>query len=184
RRVGVAAPDRMLLYVGRLAREKNVELLLRALALCANRNVKLVIAGDGPQREELVRLAVELGIAGEVRFLGAVARQQLTDLYASADAFVMASTTETQGLVLAEALAAGARVIAADAPQNRDVVDEAGTLVAARPEAFAAAFGAVIAGGDRRPIEARLAARRFSIEAQAERMDELYAGLRRAVRIA
>ena len=85
-------------------------------------------------------LAAALGIGGRTRFLGAVERTDLPDLYASADAFVLPSTTETQGLVQVEAMAAGCLVIAADAPQNREVVGAEGVLVPADPDAFAGAL--------------------------------------------
>jgi 1,2-diacylglycerol 3-alpha-glucosyltransferase len=182
RRLGLRDADRMLLYVGRLAKEKSVELLVRALAYAADDSLKLVIAGDGPMREELESLARECGVAGTTRFLGTVARDALPDLYASADAFVMPSMTETQGLVLAEALAAGALIIAADAPQNREVLAGAGRVVRAEAPAFAAAFTEPSPTSS--PGEARQAARRFSVERQADRIEALYAGLIQAVRIA
>jgi glycosyltransferase involved in cell wall biosynthesis len=102
----------------------------------------------------------------------------LPDLYASCDAFVMPSETETQGLVMAEALSAGARVIAADAAQNLEVLGGAGITIPATPEAFAAAFLAIPAVAD--PIFAahsRKAANRFAIDAQIDKMSWLYESL-------
>lgn len=177
-RAGAKPGDRLLLLVSRLAREKNVELLLRALGETSDPQLKLVIAGDGPAREELEALAQQTGVAERTRFLGAVAREQLPDLYASADAFVFPSTTETQGLVQAEALAAGAYVIAADAASNREVLGAAGTIVAPTIEAFAHA----LAGTPRAPSEgvasrARSAASRFSVTRQVDRVLDLYGSL-------
>jgi glycosyltransferase involved in cell wall biosynthesis len=182
-RLGVAAGDRLVLYVGRLAKEKNVELALRALTLAGDESLKLIVAGDGPHRAELERIAHESGVWSATRFLGALARHELPDLYASADAFVMPSTTETQGLVMAEALAAGARVIAAEAPQNRDVLGDAGTIVPPTPEAFAGAFAAIPEAGAPSP-EARRKAESFSIDRQIDRMQALYESLRQPARIA
>ncbi|HMF29588.1 MAG TPA: glycosyltransferase [Candidatus Cybelea sp.] len=182
-RLGVGAGERMVLYVGRLAKEKNVELLLHALAAANDQSLKLVVAGDGPHRAELERVARESGVSAATRFLGAVVRDALPDLYASADAFAMPSTTETQGLVLAEALAAGAFVIAADAPQNRDVLGNAGVIVPPAPQAFAAALAAIPLGG-LALTEARRTAESFSIERQIDRMQALYASLGRPARIA
>jgi glycosyltransferase involved in cell wall biosynthesis len=116
--------------------------------------------------------------------LGVLPREELPDLYASADAFVMASTTETQGLVLAEALAAGAYVIAAEAPQNREVLAGAGVLVPSTPGAFAEAFRTIPASAARRSQDARAAALRFSIDVQVDRMERLYESLRRIARTA
>ena len=116
------------------------------------------------------------------RFLGVVAREDLPDLYASADAFVMPSTTETQGLVQAEALAAGTPVIAADAPQNRDVSARPARSSRRRPRRSPAPIAepGATAGADL----ARTAAARFSIEAQIDRMLGLYESLITAARIA
>lgn len=180
---GARPGDRLVLCVGRLAKEKNVDLLFEALRLANDPALKLVIAGDGPDRQALEERARECGVTGRTRFLGAVERDRLPDLYASCDAFCMPSTTETQGLVQAEALAAGALVIAADAPQNRDVLGGAGTLVEPTPVAFAAALRALAAGrNDRAAADARCAAERFSMERSLDGMLELYESLvRRAL---
>ncbi|MBV9718447.1 MAG: glycosyltransferase [Candidatus Eremiobacteraeota bacterium] len=183
-RLGARSGSRLLLYVGRLGKEKNVELLLRALARANDDSLRLIIAGEGPQRDKLHRETAELRIGGAVRFLGLVSRERLPDLYASADAFLMPSTTETQGLVLAEALAAGAAVIAADAPQNREVLGGAGVVIPGTPEAFAAAFRSL---GDATPgssARARAAASRFGIDRHAESIESLYRSLTPAARIA
>jgi 1,2-diacylglycerol 3-alpha-glucosyltransferase len=177
-RVGARKNDRLILCVSRLAREKNVELLVQALARCDDPSLKLVIAGEGPVREDLEQLAQDCGVSHRTCFLGIVAREQLPDLYASCDAFAMPSETETQGLVMAEALCAGARVIAADAPQNREVLAGAGIAIPATAEAFAAAFAAIPAAAD--PIAAaqsRKASSRFAIDAQIDRMSWLYESL-------
>ncbi len=68
-----------MLCVGRLAKEKNVELLLHALALTGEQPLRLAVAGDGPLRPQLEELARELGVASRTRFLGVVAREDLPD---------------------------------------------------------------------------------------------------------
>jgi 1,2-diacylglycerol 3-alpha-glucosyltransferase len=185
RRLGVRAGERLLLYVGRLAKEKNVELVLRALSVAGDPSLKLIVAGDGPHRHALEEAARAGGSSSSARFLGVVSREDLPDLYASSDAFVMPSTTETQGLVQAEALAAGARVVAADAPQNRDVLGGAGTLAAPTPEAFANALRSVPAVPETGQAEAaRAASDRFDSTRQIDRMLELYESVIRPARIA
>ncbi|HEY8312783.1 MAG TPA: glycosyltransferase [Candidatus Baltobacteraceae bacterium] len=173
--LGVREGDRLLLFVSRLAREKNVDLLLDALARSADPTLRLVLAGDGPERAPIEERVRDLGLSGQVSFAGGVERVHLPDLYASADAFVFPSVSETQGLVLAEALAAGAFVIAAEAPQSRDVLGGAGVVAAADPAAFAAAFLAVPKtpdpAVDRR---AREAATRFGLDEQTEHVETLY----------
>jgi glycosyltransferase involved in cell wall biosynthesis len=184
-RLGARAGDRLVLSVGRLAKEKNLELLLRALAEVRDPCVRLVLAGDGPMRAELEELARRLGLAAQITFLGAVPRDDLPDLYASADAFVMPSTTETQGLVLAEALAAGAWVIASDAAQSRDVLGGAGVLAQPTPAAFAQALRDVPAHRDSvdRGAARRVAAH-FSVGAQTDRTLALYHSLLEPAQIA
>jgi glycosyltransferase involved in cell wall biosynthesis len=114
-----------------------------------------------------------------------IGRDALPDLYASSDAFVMPSTTETQGLVLAEALAAGVLVVAADAPQNRDVLGGAGILVAPDAQAFAQALSGVPAVRETAMAEAaRAAAQRFAGSRQIDRMLALYESLVRPAQIA
>ncbi len=177
-RLRIRESERMVLFVSRLAREKNVDLLLEAFADANDPALRLVIAGDGPARDELENRAIELGVRDMVIFLGAVERDVLPDLYASADAFVFPSTSETQGLVQAEALAAGARIIAADAPQNREVLGDGALLVRPTREAFARALREVPASPDAALAQrAKTASARFSIERQTERMLELYASL-------
>jgi glycosyltransferase involved in cell wall biosynthesis len=184
-RIGVRTGDRLLLCVGRLAKEKNLQLLFEALARANDPSLKLVIAGGGPLRAELEHLARALGVFEQSRFLGFVSRQDLPDLYASADAFVMASTTETQGIVQAEALAAGAAVIAADAPQNRDVLGSAGLLVPSTPQAFAEAFTRVGSVPEpARAARARQAAKGFLIQDQIDHTLALYESLLRPAQIA
>jgi glycosyltransferase involved in cell wall biosynthesis len=96
----------------------------------------------------------------------------------------MPSTTETQGLVIAEALAAGATVIAADTPQNRDVLGLAGRVVPPAPKAFAAALRAIPKVPDAAASAvARQAAERFRIEAQIDRMIALYEELMAAANL-
>jgi 1,2-diacylglycerol 3-alpha-glucosyltransferase len=185
RHLGAGEGDRLLLCVCRLAKEKNVQLLLEALARANDSSLKLAVAGDGPVRGELEELARKYRVAGRTRFLGVVTRDRLPDLYASADAFVMPSTTETQGLVQVEALAAGAYVIAADTPQNREVLGPAGTTVIPSVEAFACAFAAIPPASQALAIAtARRAAERFSVSRQIEGMLALYASVMQPARIA
>ncbi len=99
--------DRLVfLYVGRLSPEKNIEVSLRAFAGIKNReNAKFVIVGGGPSAQDLKQLAEELGIAEQTEFTGEVPRDETISYYHSADAFVSASLTESQGLTFLEALA-------------------------------------------------------------------------------
>ena len=178
KKLGVRGEERLLLVVSRLAKEKNIDVLIDAFSR-TRVPARLAIAGDGPENDALQALARELHVADRVSFLGSVDRAQLPELYASADAFVFASVTETQGLVLAEAMAAGTPVIAADAPQAREVVDGAGVLVAPAAAAFARAMDEVRAQPSlEQAALAKRAAARFGIEEQARRVAAVYESLR------
>jgi 1,2-diacylglycerol 3-alpha-glucosyltransferase len=176
--LGTQPEEKLLLFVGRLGREKNVELLLDALTM-TKVSARLVIAGDGPERDALEVRAKALKLGERVRFLGEVGRDELPDLYASVDAFVFPSVTETQGLVLVEAMAAGTAVIAADAPVVREVLGDAGGLVPLSAAAFAEAIDALPGTPDGpKNAENRRAAARFGIEQQARHVASLYEALR------
>lgn len=111
---GVGPRDTLLLFVGRLGKEKNLPALLAAVSpiLRERSSVKVMLAGDGPQKRELERLALVLGIAGQTIFAGTLGRAAVVSAYKAADVFVFSSLTETQGLVVSEALSVGLPVVA------------------------------------------------------------------------
>jgi glycosyltransferase involved in cell wall biosynthesis len=146
RRFGIPVDQPVLVYVGRVAFEKNIDFLLRMFGvLRAHRpDVLFVIAGEGPARESLMRQARELGLADAVKFIGYLDRRtDLPGCYAAGDAFVFASRTETQGLVLLEAMAQGTPVVSTAELGTRSILTaESGAFVVAEDEnAFAAAVG-------------------------------------------
>lgn len=102
----------VLVFVGRLAEEKRVDELLRFRADLGPGGVTLLLVGDGPDRKRLEGVAAGLGLAApDVVFAGMVPAEQVADWYQLGDLFVSASTSETQGLTYAEALAAGVPVL-------------------------------------------------------------------------
>jgi glycosyltransferase involved in cell wall biosynthesis len=170
--LGASGDEPLALTVARLGREKGLELALGALAHAPG--VRLAIVGAGPHRGALEAHAAARGVADRVRFTGALAPAVMPDVYASADAFVFPSATETQGLVLAEALAAALPVVAVDVPVNREILGGTGRLVAADPAALGAALVSAAAGG--RDLAGPAAARlRFDPAAQAKSVHDLYA---------
>jgi 1,2-diacylglycerol 3-alpha-glucosyltransferase len=115
RRHGLRLEQPLLLFVGRAAHEKNIGFLLEMmLELRSLRpDALLLIAGEGPAAASLRAQATRLGLDGAVRFLGYFDRSgELQDCYSAADVFVFSSLTETQGLVLLEAMAQGVPVVA------------------------------------------------------------------------
>ena len=113
-KLGMPANQKILLYVGRLAKEKNLSGLLEmaVLALRQDASTRLWLVGDGPYRSECISMARELGIGDKVKFVGSVPRDQVDAYYAAADLFVFASITETQGLVVQEAMNYGLPAVA------------------------------------------------------------------------
>lgn len=123
---------KMVLYVGRHSREKNLPLVLRAFKrVLQDVDAHLVLAGDGPERQRVERHARELGINDRVTFTGFVSSQELLKLYAAADVTTLFSFVEAEGLVLLEAMAQGTPSVGARASGIKDVIrhGETGFLV-------------------------------------------------------
>jgi 1,2-diacylglycerol 3-alpha-glucosyltransferase len=145
-RHGILSNRPLALFVGRVAHEKNIGFLLEALihARQLRPDILLVIAGEGPAMADLKAQVKTLGLRDAVQFIGYLNRQrELPDCYAAADVFVFASRTETQGLVLLEAMAAGLPVIALAEMGTTDILAPArGAIVPlAEPAAFGTALG-------------------------------------------
>lgn len=103
----------ILLYVGRIDQEKNIDMVLRALALVTKKiNIHFVVAGDGEKKGDLKKLIKELNLEKFVSFTGYVLNEDLHNLYRIADCFIIAGAAELQSLVTMEAMASGLPVIA------------------------------------------------------------------------
>lgn len=107
RRLGLDENALTLVYLGRLAEEKNLDELCAALAACPDKTVRLLLVGDGPYRPALEEKVRELELGAQVVFAGMVPPAQVADYYRLGDLFVSASSSETQGLTYIEALASG-----------------------------------------------------------------------------
>jgi 1,2-diacylglycerol 3-alpha-glucosyltransferase len=176
----------LLLYVGRLVGEKNLGFLLRAFARIAPQRprARLLLVGDGTHRPDLETMARELRLAERVMFTGAIPLSEVPHYAAAADLFLFSSLTDTQGLVLIEAMAAGTPVVAVEAPGPVDVLAQGGgALVPPREEPFVEAVLGLLADGSRRRAmgkQATHAAQRYSIPAATERLLEVYEAAVRA----
>ncbi len=181
-RHGIDPKRPRLVHIGRVAHEKNIGFLLDVLARVRTSlaDVLLIIAGEGPARRSLQQRAERLGLAGNCLFLGYFERgPELWDCYASGDAFVFASATETQGLVLLEALALGTPVISTAVLGTRDILAAGKGALIARPDVDD--FSEKILQLLRQPRlrqrlsqEARVCARDWSSEIMARRMADFY----------
>jgi phosphatidylinositol alpha-mannosyltransferase len=121
-------PGKKILFLGRLEKRKGLETLIRAISLLKDADVELIVAGTGPLEKSSRSLAEELGV--DARFLGRVGEEELPRLYRSVDIYCAPGLGgESFGIVLLEALAAGAPVIASDLPGYRAVAAGAARLV-------------------------------------------------------
>lgn len=159
----------LLLYVGRVAYEKNIDFLLRMFVRLRTKrpDALFVIAGEGPALGMLTKLARDLGVAEHVKFIGYLDRDtDLPNCYAAGDAFVFASRTETQGLVLLEAMAQGTPVVSTAELGTRSILTEGcGAFVVPEDEAvFAASVESALA---LKPDHARRAQLRAHAESWA-----------------
>ena len=125
-RFGLGPDDLVLGYVGRLAPEKNLNMLLDAaqLLMPGDRRLHLLLVGDGPSREALEAHVREIGLTGRIHFAGHVEHDEVPAYDAALNIFVTPSMSEVQPLSFAEAMAAGAPVVAFDAPGGNDMIDD------------------------------------------------------------
>jgi 1,2-diacylglycerol 3-alpha-glucosyltransferase len=190
RRLGLPDGDPVLLYVGRLDREKSVDRVLLAFDRVASTvpRARLMLVGHGKEAERLQRLAGGLTAAARVTFVGVRAHDTLPVCYQAADLFLFASETETQGLVLAEAAACGLPAVAVNASGCDEVVrdGETGLLTKGDSTALAeSAIGLVLDGERRAAMAARareVAEREFDVHLQIERTLAVYADATARVR--
>jgi 1,2-diacylglycerol 3-alpha-glucosyltransferase len=140
-------------YAGRLGAEKNIDVLLHAIAALRDGgfSADLAIAGHGSHEAVLRGLAADLRIEGQVRFMGTLTPPALAELFRVSDVFAIMSTSETQSMVMLQAMASGIPVVAADSRALPEFVGPANGLLADPHDkmALAAALGGLLAAPDR-----------------------------------
>lgn len=124
-RFKIDSKSKLLLYVGRISKEKNLEFLLEALKRVnrAKMDATLLFVGPG-DLDEMREIAQEMGIGSKTVFTGGLAKEEAQRIYGGADLFVFSSQTETQGLVIGEAMAAETPVFALKSPIQKEVYPE------------------------------------------------------------
>lgn len=130
--LGIAKDDFVILFVGRVASEKNVELLLTSMRFIVNNcpKTKLLIVGDGPELEKYKKFVKKQQLENNVIFTGKVKWEIIQHYYLISDVFVTASTTETQGLTVIEAMAASLPVVCInDESFSQSVIDNLNGLI-------------------------------------------------------
>jgi len=174
--------NKILLFVGRLTKEKNLFFLIKAFKEVKNRlpNTTLVLTAQGPIEGELKSLSNHLGLSPEdIIFTGALPFDTLVNVYHSSDLFVFSSLSETQGLVLTEAMAAGLPVVAVRASGVQDMVDDGVDGILTNPDSdeFVQAICTVLedeALYNRLKANAYRKAELMSSRSMALKMEELY----------
>lgn len=182
---GISGDASVALFIGRVAHEKNIGFLLEVAREVAARlpGFLLLIAGEGPALPTLRDSVIAQGLQANVRFLGYLDRvAELPACYAAADVFVFASRTETQGLVLLEAMAAGLPVVAVPAMGTIDIVAPQCGAIAAPDDvaAFAETLLNVLRSPDLRrrlAADARAFSTRWTAAEMANRLAALYRNL-------
>jgi 1,2-diacylglycerol 3-alpha-glucosyltransferase len=169
---------KVVLNVGRIAWEKNLDLILKGFSVMKNRNdgVWLMIVGDGPAREHYTRLAAELGVTERTIFTGFVPDAELPQYYAASDAFVMASKFETQGIVVLEAMACGKSVAGINYRAVAEIVKDGvnGFLFDESPESCASAMEAALDCTDDVRSAARQRAKEYSMMDSVGKLVKVY----------
>ncbi|MGB2833896.1 MAG: glycosyltransferase [Methylotenera sp.] len=180
---GIPIERQMLLYVGRVAFEKNIDFLLEMVKHLIEKqpDILLVVTGEGPAEASLHKLTKILGIENNVKFIGYLDREkELNACYESADVFVFASKSETQGLVLLEAMAQGTPVVAiAELGTASILIEGKGALIASdNAVLFAERVSMLLMNPEHRYELGRqaqaYALAKWTAKLQAERMIEFY----------
>jgi glycosyltransferase involved in cell wall biosynthesis len=179
--LGLAPEHRMVLYVGRLAEEKNLDTLLEAMppVMADNPHLRLWLVGDGPYTGACRHLVRRLGIGDRVRFAGFVPRAEVDRYYAAADLFAFASISETQGLVIQEAMRFGLPAVAVVGGGASETVEHGvnGWLCRNHPSDLAAGIRHVMRNPelyDQLSQGAQVTARAHGIRAMGEKILETY----------
>ena len=179
--LGIPDDQQVLLYVGRLAKEKNLDTLFEMMYRLSSDlpKARLFLVGDGPFRDECRAICSKLGIGDRVRFVGFVPRSEVDRYYAAADLFTFASVTETQGLVVQEAMQYGLPAIAVTGGGASEAIEDGvnGIITKNLPEPFTDAIRSVLTDVSllgKLADGAHRKARESSIETMADRITQVY----------
>jgi glycosyltransferase involved in cell wall biosynthesis len=174
------ADEPIVLYAGRLGPEKSIDFIIRSFkyVLRSSPNAQLVLAGDGVERHSLESLVKKENIEKSCHFVGHIQAEDMPAVYRDADVFAFSSTSETQGLVVWEALAAGAPVVAVDDPAFECVKNGInGFLVAKKEKDFAQKISEIVLD---REFQSRLSKNavegsgEFSVATTVDKLENVY----------
>jgi len=178
--LGIGEKDKIILYIGRISKEKNIEEILLSMKtyLKDKKDVKFVLIGDGPEKSILENKAKEFGIHNQTIFAGERPWDEIGLYYQIGDVFVSASQSETQGLTYMEALASGVPVVAkADECLEGVLKDNINGYAFHDQDDFIKSLDSILYNKlkkERLSIGAIKSTRKFSVENFAYTIEELY----------
>ena len=179
--LGIPSGVPLIAYSGRIAREKSLDTLIGALSMLVRRGsaAHLVLIGGGPWEDECRRLIDLERLADRVHMTGYLPRESVFDWLAEADVYCFPSLTDTQGVVVLEAMAVGCPPVAARSGAVEDVIRDGtdGLIVEPTAEAFADAISQILSDGDLRcrlAGQAKQRAEEFSADRMAQRLVRVY----------
>ncbi len=177
--LGLKKNQKLLISVGRIAREKNLDEIIDGIKILDDKNIKLLIVGDGPYRRQLVEKVHLENLKDRVIFTGMVSPDEVSKYYELGDVFVSASSSETQGLTYIEALACGLPVVCREDECVKGVVIEGENgYTFSDMDGFAESIGSVLSNGwnyRRMSRRAKESSMKFSMTAFADSMTDIYA---------
>ncbi len=170
--------SKLVLYLGRISKEKNIEIMLEAARILKSKreDVRFAIGGTGPAEDYYRKMAIELGISDIVKFLGFVKEEELAEHYAACDLLCIPSTFETQGIVALEAMAMNKPVVAANYLALKEIVingKNGEKFVPGKPKSCARKIERVI-NREGRYNTMRQTAERYSDEEVAAKLLNIY----------
>lgn len=146
-RFGINPNSKIMLHVGRVSKEKNLDVLLHAAKKINKDGIDATLLFVGPgDTEEIAEDAERLGIGDRTFLTGGLPKADAQSIYGGCDVFVFSSQTETQGLVIGEAMSAGTPVVALDSPIREEVYPENTAAVARNSSEFVKKLTAVLKG--------------------------------------
>lgn len=182
KKYGIRDQEIMLLLVSRLTDEKNIQFLFRSVSaiLKSNSQVKFMVVGGGYLLPELQKLSLNQGLKKQIFFTEIIAKEEIKNYYAAGDIFVHASKSETQGMILTEAMFMGLPIVAVSATGACDLVEnnQTGFLVAENEREFAQAVEELISNKELRKKFAlrsvAIAREKYTAQVCAKKMLDLY----------
>ncbi len=170
-----------LVYAGRLSEEKNIDVLIRALAWLKQSRPQalLVLAGNGKDWQKLAALAAKLGIKDSVKFLGRLNQKELAQVFNAAEIFTTASTSETQGMTVLQAMACGRPALGVRSRALPEYINKSNGALVAPGDYRSLAKAAAALLSDRRRLkklgeDAYRQVRKFSRQKIADRWEEIF----------